>query len=410
MNKKIIIIGAGPAGLFTAIKAKNMHNKVIILEKNSKAGRKLLMSGAGQCNITHSGEVAELLEHYGEEEYFLMSALYQFSNRDLLRFFEERGIEFTENEEGKIFPSTYKSQDILEILLKECKEKNIEIKYSHAVKRINFLEEKNEFRVFTDNQQYSSQILVIAAGGKSYPGTGSSGDGYKFAAEMGHKIKHPKPALTPVYVKNYMFSDLAGISIENAEISLWRDSKLKKRWSGDILFTHQGLSGPGIINYSRYIGEGELLKISLVEAENEAELDRIIREKIKINGSKNIKNILKSFELPERLIIDILKKEEISRDKKSAQINKNERSKIVKNLYSLEFEVDHLGSFREAMVTKGGINLNEIDPSTMESKLRPGLFAVGEVLDIDGDTGGYNLQAAFSTAYLAGKEISEKFE
>jgi len=408
MNKKIIIIGAGPAGLFTAIQAKNKDNEVIILEKNSKAGRKLLMSGAGQCNITHSGEVAELLEHYGEEEYFLISALYQFSNRDLLSFFEKRGIEFSENEEGKIFPNTYKSQDILNILLKECEQKNINIKYNQAVKKVNFLEEENTFNVVTENKVYSSQILVIAVGGQSYPGTGSSGDGYKFAAEIGHNIKQVKPALTPVYIKNYLFSDLAGISLENAEISLWRGNKLQKRWSGDILFTHNGLSGPGIINYSRYIECGDILKIMLVEAENEAELDKIIREMIKRNGSKNFKNILKSFEIPERLIIELLKTEEISKNKKAAQINKNERWNIVKKLYSLEFEVKKLGSFKEAMVTKGGIDLNEIDPSTMESKLRQNLFSVGEVLDIDGDTGGYNLQAAFSTAYLAGKEIAER--
>lgn len=408
MKKKVIIIGAGPAGLFTAVQAKKENNKILILEKNSQAGKKLLMSGSGQCNLTHTGDVDDFLSHYGKNDMFLISSLYQFNNRALLDFFRKSGIDFIKDDNGKFFPSSLKAADILNVLINECRNKDIEINYNSTVYKVNFKEENNSFLVSTDKNKYQSDYLVIAAGGKSYPTTGSSGDGYEFAEELGHNIVAPEPALTPVDIKDYSFSDLAGISLQNAELSLWRNKKVIKRWTGDILFTHKGLSGPGILNHSRYIKANDLIKINLLKVKNEAVLDKIFIKKFDENGNKLIKNVISEFHLPNRLLYAVLDKIKIDKNKKAAQLTKDERKKIVKILYSLKLNVDKTASFNQAMVTKGGIALSEIDPSSMESKLKPGLFAVGEVLDIDGDTGGYNLQAAFSTAYAAGKEIFKR--
>lgn len=408
MKKKVIIIGAGPAGLFSAIQSKNENNDVLILEKYSKTGKKLLMSGSGQCNITHKGDVDDFLNHYGENEMFMISSLYQFDNQALLYFFRERGINFITDENGKFFPSSRKAEDILNVLLKECSKIDIEIKYNTAVNKVKFKEENNLFTVLTDENKYIADFLVIAAGGKSYPTTGSSGDGYRFAEELGHNIIPPAPALTPICIKNYDFSNLAGISLQNAELSLWRKNKVIKRWTGDILFTHHGLSGPGILNYSRYIKADDVIKIHLLEAENEAVLDKIFIKKINENGNRLIKNVINEFSLPNRLLYSLLEKLKINENKKAAEITKDERKKIVKMLHSLTFKVDKLASYNQAMVTKGGIDLKEINPADMESIITANLFAVGEVLDIDGDTGGYNLQAVFSTAYAAGKEIEKR--
>ncbi|ADQ14935.1 NAD(P)/FAD-dependent oxidoreductase [Halanaerobium hydrogeniformans] len=407
MKVDLIIIGAGPAGLFTAIQAASKNKNILILEKKPTPAKKLLITGSGQCNLTQAGDISDFFAHYGENSDFLKGSLYSFDNLALLRFFRKRGIEFETREGSKIFPKSGKAKDILEVLVKEIKNLGIKIKYNQQVKELSCDQKTNVFKVSTSTQNYFADFVVVAAGGKSYPTTGSTGDAYKFASSLGHSIKKVKPALTPVKIKNYKFSELAGISLSNIELSLWRDNNLIKRWTGDLLFTHQGLSGPAILNYSRYIKKGDLIKVHLVDKKNEALLDKLLIEKINNYGNRLFKNVLKDFEIPNRLADILIKISKIDQAKKAAQITKNERKRILKLLYGLSLEVEDLGSFKEAMVTKGGVNLKEIDPSTMESKLKNGLFVVGEALDIDGDTGGYNLQAAFSTAYLAGRKIAK---
>lgn len=408
MKKNIIIIGAGPAGLFSAIQAAGKNNKVIVLEKNAEPGKKLLMSGSGQCNLTHSGEVEELLDHYGEAERFLLGPLYSFSNRDLLNFFREKGLEFITTSEGKVFPSSFEARDILDVLLKESRKKSVVIKYNTPVKDIKFIEEDNKFLIEPAKMQYRADILVLATGGKSYQTTGSTGDGYKLAEKFGHEIIEPKPALVSVNIGNYQFKELAGISLDNVMMSLWRENSLVKKWQGDLLFTHKGLSGPGILNNSRYIKAGDLIKLRLVDFKNKARLDQKLIDLIDRKGQRLFKNLIKNFGLPERLGLKLVKLANISEDKQAAQLSKDERKSIRDLLYGLPLKVKELGSFNEAMVTAGGINLDEINSGTMESEIRPGLFAVGELLDIDGDTGGYNLQFAFSSGYLAGQEINKR--
>ncbi|MFW5993840.1 MAG: NAD(P)/FAD-dependent oxidoreductase [Halanaerobiaceae bacterium] len=408
MVKTIIIIGAGPAGLFTAIHAASKNNQVIILEKNPEAGRKLLITGAGQCNLTHSGKVEDLLNHYGEAERFLLGPLYSFSNEDLLDFFRQRGLEFITTSEGKVFPASFKARDILNILLAEAKNQNVEIRYNTPAQAINFIAEDNNFLIKTAKSQYQADLVVLATGGNSYQNTGSTGDGYQLAAKLGHQIIKPGPALVPVYIKNYQFKELAGISLDNVMISLWRENKLVRRWQGDLLFTHQGLSGPGILNNSRYIKPGDLLKLRLLDFKNEARLDQKLIDLIDKKGQSLFKNLIKSLGIPERLGLKLLKLARIPSDKQAAQLSRAERKSFGELLYELPLRVERRGSFNEAMVTAGGINLDEINSETMESELKPGLFAVGELLNIDGDTGGYNLQFAFSSGFLAGREINRR--
>ena len=410
MKTDLIIIGGGPAGLFTAIQCKLLSKNakkinISILEKNPTVGKKLLMTGAGKCNLTQEGDIKDFLKHYGDNKNFIKTPLYQFNNKDLIHFFKIRGVNFVSTDKGKIFPESYKAGDILNILINEssknginvlCKEKVLDVKTS-----IN-----KGFFIKTEKNNYNCRFLVLATGGLSYPVTGSSGDGYKFAHSLGHHIFKPSPALTPIYVENYTFSELAGITLRDINISLWRQQNLIKRWTGDILFTHEGLSGPGILNFSRYIIPSDIVKLQLIKRENESILREELIKKINNNGKLLFKNIVKDYPLPQRLINKILEIADISVNTKAAQLKKDKRNNITKLLYNLPLKVKRLGDFNEAMVTGGGIDLNEIHKKTMESRLVPNLFVIGELLDLDGDTGGYNLQAAFSTAFLAAKAIS----
>ena len=406
MKADLIVAGAGPAGLFAAIQAaKNHQNKdIIILEKNSSAGKKLLISGSGQCNLTHAGDISLFFDHYGENYTFLMGPLYTFDNQKLMHFFENRGIEFRKARGGKIFPKSNKASDILNVLLKEAKSKNIKIIYDTTIKKVNY--NNKLFEIKSENKIYKSKYFLLATGGKSFPKTGSTGDGFSIARNLGHKIVEPRPALAPVVIKNYQFKMLSGISLRNKQISLWRDGQLLKSWSDDLLLTHRGLSGPGIINYSRYMKKGDLLKIKLLKYSQE-ELEKNLLKRIEREGRLNLLNLLIKYPLAQRLIEKILEIANIDGSQNAAHLRKDQRREITELFSSLEFEIKSLADFNQSMVTKGGIDLNEINPQTMESKIINNLFAAGEILDIDGDTGGYNLQAAFSTSYLAGNSIFE---
>jgi len=411
MNVDIIIAGAGPAGLFAAIQAaeNNINKNILILEKNHSAGKKLLISGSGQCNLTHAGDISNFFDHYGNNFNFLLGPLYTFDNKMLMQFFKNRGLKFRKARGGKIFPDSNKASDILDVLIKECNKKNIKINYNEEVKKVNYNNNSNKFEITTSNNYYSSKFFLLTTGGKSFPKTGSTGDGFEIAADLGHKIIEPRPALAPVIIKNYKFKMLSGISLRNKEISLFRDNNLLKSWSGDLLLTHRGLSGPGIINYSRYIRSGDIIKVKLLNY-NKNELENNLIKKIEREGKLNLLNLLIKYPLAQRLIEKILEIAKIDGSINAAHLNKKERKEIIEHFSSLEFKVKKLAGFHQSMVTKGGIDLKEINPQNMESRIINNFFAAGEVLDIDGDTGGYNLQAAFSTAYLAGIEISERLK
>lgn len=403
----VIIIGAGPAGLFTAIHCADRNNRVLLLEKNSSAGEKLLLSGSGKCNITHGGSVEDFLNRYGDHGRFMKPALYTFSNEDLLEYFSSRGLRCILNDEGKYFPESLKGRDVLAILLNQYEYSGGELNYNEIVKDIRF-DQNSQFKIYTHSTEYSSKILAIAAGGKSYPQTGSTGDGYLFARQLGHTTTDIAPALTPLHIKNYPFKDLSGMSFTNRWISLRKNGKTVRTCCGDIVFTHTGISGPGILNLSRYVLPGDVIEIAFITLSDERIFKEEFMENLENQGKLMIKTILHRYALPKQFISSILTISNISGETQASQVRGTERNRIITLLCAFPMTVEKSGDFAVAMTTRGGVSLDEVNSKTMESRLIPDLYFAGEVLDIDGDTGGYNLQAAFSTGFLAAQSINKK--
>ncbi|MDO5844785.1 MAG: aminoacetone oxidase family FAD-binding enzyme, partial [Methanocorpusculum sp.] len=289
----VIIIGAGAAGLFCAANLKGL--KVVVLEKKILPGRKLLLSGNGQCNITHAGDIKEFTKHYGANGNFVKPALMSFSNKDTITFFEDKGIKFKETEQGKIFPKSLCADDVLDTLLDICDKNGADIFYEEKVESIRKTEDG--FEVRSVSTKYYSKSVVLATGGKSYPGTGSEGDGYALAEKLGHNITEVNPSLTPVYVNEFPLKDLAGISIPDADISVWREGKKVLAHKDDLLITAFGFSGPVILNSSRNIRAGDVLRINFAGLERN-ELDKKLVEMCAEAGGKLVRNILKDFHVP----------------------------------------------------------------------------------------------------------------
>lgn len=401
----VIIIGGGPAGLFAAIMCANKKQRIALIEKNKSCGRKLLMAGAGKCNITQAGDIHHFLTCYGANAKFLKHALLSFQNEDLLNFFRKRGLEFITTEKGKVFPKSLKSQDVLNILLEECRRRSIEIHYESAVESL--VKEEDLFHLQTAKGTFESPVVVVATGGLSYPHTGSTGDGLVWAKTLGHKIVPTKPALTPLKIKNYELSDMSGTSFEELSYTLWRGGKKIGAYQGDFLLTHTGVSGPGIINNSRYMQSGDVIKCNFVGAESIDEFRSQLTKKLNNGGKTLVKSMVRELNLTKRFADKLLELCGIDENLKCAELNKVTRQKLLTTLTEYEMEVKELGGYHVAMVTTGGVSLKDIKQKTMESKKISNLYFIGEVLDIDGDTGGYNIQAAMSMAYIASKAINE---
>lgn len=398
----ILIIGAGPAGLFAAINCKD--RKVIVLEKKVSPGKKLLISGSGRCNITHDCKLSDFFDHYGENHRFLKTALHGFTNFDLIRFLNEHGLETVVDKNGKVFPASQKASDVLQVLIDVCNKNRVEINCSQQIDEIKKTE--SGFEVKTNSCVFTSRFLLFTTGGMSYPATGSTGDGYHFAKQLGHSIVPPKPSLSPVFVREYGMTSISGVSVQNKSVYLYRGEKKITEHRGDIGFTHKGLSGPGILDFSRQILTNDILKVNFVELKPDDFRNELIKASEK-EGKTAIQTFLKKFDLPRSLVLLILQSVNIQPETRLAEITKIQRNQLVSAFCEFPFNVEKVGGFNMAMVTAGGVSLDEVNSKTMESKLVPGLYFAGEVLDIDGDTGGYNLQAAFSTGYLVGKRISE---
>jgi len=398
----VLIIGAGPAGLFAAIHCSG--TKVIVLEKNEKPGKKLLISGTGRCNITHDCRPGDFFEHYGDNHRFLKTAIHAFTNTDLIGFFNSHGLETVVDKNGKVFPASQKSEDVLKVLIRECTNRNVEVACRQQV--LNIEKSSTGFVVKTSGGVFASRILVIATGGMSYPATGSTGDGYHFAKQLGHAIVPPKPSLSPVFVRNYAMASIAGVSVQDKLIYLYRGDKKLGEHRGDIGFTHKGLSGPGILDFSRHILSGDQLRINFIDDKADNFRNTLINA-LEKEGKTAIQTYLKKYDLPRSLMLLILKSIPIEPEIRLAEITKSQRNQLVAAFCEYPFVVEKVGGFNMAMATAGGVSLAELNPKTLESKLVPGLYFAGEVLDIDGDTGGYNLQAAFSTGYLVGLGVSK---
>jgi len=403
----VIVVGGGPAGLFAALHV-GRNQKVLLLEKNHRPGKKLLMSGSGRCNLTHSGDIQLFQEHYGANFRFLRNALNTFSNEDLMGYFNKRRLPTTIDKNGKVFPAVGDAGSLLNILLDQCQKQKVRLQTNKAVSKIENLTDTSApgFRVHTPGGIYTTRHLVLAVGGKSYPASGSSGDGFIFAQSLGHTVVTPKPALTPVYVKAYRFATISGVSLPHRMIYLYRGNKKIKEHQGDVGFTHKGLSGPGILDFSRYMERNDTIKLA-VAAQNEAEFSKRFMETVAGKGKISIKGFLKGFDIPVSLIELILQQLEIPADEKPSNITRQKRIGLIEYCCGYPFIIENVGGFNVAMVTSGGVSLKEVNAKTMESRLVPGLYFAGEILDIDGDTGGYNIQAAFSTGYLAARAISD---
>ena len=404
----VVVIGAGPAGLFCAIHAVCSKNRVLLLEKNSDPGKKLLLSGSGQCNITHEGEIRDFLARYGNHGKFLKPALFAFTNADLISFFNERWLSTVTEKDGKIFPKTRKSDDVLATLLVECRKRGVILQCGDAVTGISWT--SDGFEITTIGKVYRTTVIVIATGGASYTGSGSTGDGYRFAASMGQPVAEIGPALTPLHIRNFPFATLSGISFQQMHFSVWRAKKKIADYTGDVLFTHLGLSGPGILDASREIRTDDEIRLSFVGTLKREEFATDLRRRIQESRDWQIGTILAAYPIPERLNRKLLALSGIPEDLKGNHFSAEQRSQLITNCTEFPLTVTAPGGFSVAMVTRGGIALENVNPKTMESTIIPNLYFAGEVLDIDGDTGGYNLQAAFSTGFLAGQNIRKKRE
>jgi predicted Rossmann fold flavoprotein len=397
----LIVVGGGPAGLFCAVRAANPGRRVLLLEKMPSPGRKLLLSGSGQCNLTHEGDVASFLTRYGDHGAFLKPALLNFSNRDLMSFFADRGVRFETEPGGKVFPVSRKSAEILAVLLTEASGRHVEIRAGEPV--LDISKPDDRFAIRTARGLYRADRAVVATGGITYPQTGSTGDGYDFARRLRHAVTNTGPALAAVECADGRFSDLAGLSFADAVVSIHREGRKIRDHAGDILLTHAGLSGPGILDASRFIRPNDLLRISFLPGLDAKATKAAVLDSIAATGHRRIRTVLSSLGLPIRFAGKLLVLAGLPPDLTGAHLTRDARAALVELITACPFTVARLAGLREAMVTRGGVALREINPKTMESRIVPGLFFAGEVLDIDGDTGGYNLQAAFSTGALAAR-------
>ncbi|WP_293720295.1 NAD(P)/FAD-dependent oxidoreductase [uncultured Cetobacterium sp.] len=407
MNRfDLIVVGGGPGGIFTAITAAEKGLKVALLEKNKRIGNKILVAGSGKCNLTHTGKPKDFLDKYGMNGKFLKEAINKYSPEMLKNFFKENGLPLVLVEEsGKYFPQTFSSLDVVHLL--KTKMESLGVKIVENIKIESVTKSGEEFIITTDRDTFISDNVALATGGKSYPGVGTTGDGYVMAKELGHKIVPPKPALTAVFVRDYMFEELSGISFQDVKITIWKEDKKIIEKRGPVLFTHTNFSGPGILDNSRYIENGSFLEINYVDKDFET-LNREIIEEMNKEGKKTVRRVLNSYFLPDRFIKRVLSLAEISEELKLSELSKEKRENLVRILASNKMEVTKVGSFEMAMVTRGGVAIDEVNQKTMESKKVSGLYLVGEILDIDGDTGGYNIQAACSMGVLAAKSMKKR--
>jgi predicted Rossmann fold flavoprotein len=402
-----LVIGAGPAGLSCAIHAALPGRHILLLEKNPGPGNKLLLAGSGQCNVTHTGDIQDFLSHYGDHGKFLKPALFSFPSKALIAFFTTRGLGVETDANGKIFPETRKSADVLALLVKECRQRGIDLRCAEPATCVT--RTTGGFGISTPKATYHSPVLVITTGGASYPETGSTGDGFRFSASLGQPVTDIAPALTPLKIQSFPFAALSGISFEHLHFSVWRAGKKIADYQGDVLFTHLGLSGPGILDASRDIQPGDVVRLSFVGTMSREEFAADLTQRAEKHRIWQLATLLAAYPIPERLNRKLLELSGIPVDLTCAHFSAAQRSKLVRNCTEFPLIVSAPGDFSVAMVTRGGVALEHVNPKTMESGIVPDLYFAGEVLDIDGDTGGYNIQAAFSTGYLAAVSIRKRW-
>jgi len=417
-NYDVIVVGGGPAGIIAAGHAAELGATVLIVEKMRQAGRKLLITGKGRCNITNNAQVSEYFKNIFPQGRFLKHAFDRFFNNDIIQLLNDQGVATVVERGERVFPQSDSAADVLAGLLKWMNRNKVEIIYeASATKIVTEADKVTGILIQQFNQEIhiTTKHVILCTGGRSYPGTGSTGDGYTLAKNLGHSIEEARPSLVPVVTKGTLAADLQGLSLKNVTAVVWVNGKKFKEAFGEMLFAHFGLTGPIILTLSRFIVD-EIRKKNKVEisidlkpALDEQKLDARLLRDLNENGKKQIENMFKSW-LPSKLIPVFLQILGIDGNKLCHQMNAKERHSSMLLMKNFRFEVIDYRGFKEAIITAGGIHLHEIDSKTMESKRIKNLYFAGEVIDLDANTGGFNLQIAYSTAWLAGESAALKVE
>ena len=410
--KRVVVIGGGAAGLMAAVIAGREGAKVTLLEKMNYVGKKMGITGKGRCNITNACDMSDFIKNTPGNGKFLYGAYERFTNEDLLQLLHDAGLETKVERGGRVFPASDSALDVRNTFMKLMKHYGVDVHIEEPVKKL-LIDDGVVTGVVTDKETYHADAVVIATGGKSYPATGSTGDGYILAAQVGHKITDIRPSLVPIVTEESWVKDLMGLSLRNVELSVVAKNKVQAKMFGEMMFTHFGITGPIVLSLSHTVGKlmrkkniGTIgLDINLKPALSPETLDKRLQKDFELYSKKQLINGMKDL-LPSRLIPLIIELAGIDPQKPINQISKEERQQIGYMLQHMPLTVKGLRPVEEAIVTAGGISLKEFNPKTMESKLVKGLYGAGEVLDIDAFTGGYNLQAAFSTGYVAAMHIT----
>lgn len=410
----VIVVGGGAAGMFAAIAAAKNGHQVTLYEKNEKLGKKIFITGKGRCNITNAADMEELFDAVVTNSKFLYSSFYGYTNQNVIDFFEDAGVPVKIERGNRVFPISDHSSDVIRALEREMKKVGVKVWLNTEVKSVEA--EKGKFNkvVLKDTTTQAADACIVATGGLSYRSTGSTGDGFRFAENVGHKVTQCFPSLVPMETKEPWICELQGLSLRNVEAKILDGKKELYKDFGEMLFTHFGVSGPLIISASSYVGKKFMdkngqkkeltLEIDLKPALTEEQLDQRVLRDFEENHNRQFKNAITKL-FPTKLIPVMLELDGIDPEKKVNSIEKEERKQFVHLIKHFRMTLTGLRGYLEAIITKGGVNVKEIDPGTMESKLVKGLYFAGEVLDLDALTGGFNLQIAWSTGYAAGNAI-----
>lgn len=405
-ESRVVVIGGGPAGMMAAGRAAEIGCQVMLVEKMHRLGSKLAITGKGRCNLTNTGDMESFIEHYGKNGNFLRNCFARFFNQDLINFFETRGVGTVVERGRRVFPVSNNAEEIVECLSAFLKENGVDVRTEFKVDAI-LVKDERITGVQGNGVEIPCIAAVLATGGRSYPLTGSTGDGYRFAMDLGHRVRKPEPNLVPLEIEEDFVREMQGLSLKNVEVSAYAGGKRFACLFGEMLFTHFGVSGPAILTMSRLIVQEYrehriTLSINFKPAITKQQLEQRLLREFDQYGKMKCRNVLKHL-LPIAAIDVFLNRARIPAEKHACEITREERERLLQHLIDFRLTVRGPRPIAEAIITDGGVALDEIDPYTMQSRLVHGLFFCGEVIDIAGDTGGYNLQAAFSTGFLAGE-------
>ncbi|MFA6376065.1 MAG: NAD(P)/FAD-dependent oxidoreductase [Candidatus Paceibacterota bacterium] len=406
-NYDVAVIGGGPAGMMAAISAAQSGAKTVLIEKNDALGQKLLLTGGERCNFTNlEPDLRKLVGNYGKDGAFLFHAFSEFGPKDVIAFFNAAGIEIDVEKNQRVFSKTDKADDILDVLLHLVQKSGAEIIVSHPVVQIKKEAGLISGIALAGGKKIIAKNYIIATGGKSYPGTGSTGDGYGWAHDLGHRIIKLAPALVPVNVKEAWAKELAGVGLRRARVTVFHNQKKIISTTGEILFTHFGLSGPAILNISNRIGElletgPVMISLNIICEKNFEQLEKILLDDFSTNPNKTLKNCL-AARMPSGLVFPVAQNAEVDLAKTVNNITKEERRRLARTIQNLQLTVSGLLGIEAGMVTGGGIALEDVDDKTMRSRVISNLFFAGEIIGVHGNTGGFNLQQCWSTGRLAG--------